>query len=312
MSSIERTICKNEATWLEARRNGIGASEAAAILGASKYETATSLYLAKLGLTAPDAARSDLMARLQFTGHLMEPVIETLYARERPEARIIVAPPPFTIYRNAEFPAWMTCTPDRLIADGGVSPVGIPLELKNVDFHLGLDWQEEPPLGFIIQLQHQMAVLGADVGVLAALVGGNSFRWVEFQRDDEFIDGVLVPALARFMYALTNQIQPAADDSERTREALKLAYPLREPGKSIPLPASFFDWDAKRQSAIKAIKELEGLKREAESNILREMGDADLGVLPNGVVYSNRSQKRGTTTFRVFRRKGLKGEDDDA
>ena len=41
--------CKNETDWLAERRKGIGASDAAVILGVSPFKTAYPLYAEKVG-----------------------------------------------------------------------------------------------------------------------------------------------------------------------------------------------------------------------------------------------------------------------
>lgn len=304
MANVEWTQYASQSEWLEARRNTIGASEAAAVLGASKYDTPLSLYLSKLGLVPEDEGKADLFR----IGLLMEPVVAQLYQLECPDA-IVLTPRPYTVYRNSAFPEWMTATPDRLLAG---LPQPAPLELKNLDWRMGVEWVDEPPLTYIIQLQHQMACLDADEGILAALVGGNRFKWCALKRDNDFIDGVLVPALVRFRTCLEMQVPPDPDDSERTREALKAAYPTHVPNKVVVLGGGAIEWDEAREAASADLADAEARKREAENRLLLALGDAERGELPNGVAYTCKLQSRKesvikATSFRVLRRSSPKG-----
>lgn len=296
---------EDETAWRGARDQFIGASESAAILGVSRYDTPLSLYFDKLGM---GEAKTD-KASLFRIGTLMEPVIAALYIDDAHEERTVMPPVPFATYRHSDYPEWMRCTPDRLI---NASPV-VPLELKNVDWRMGADWTEEPPVQYIIQLQHQMACLGADEGILAALVGGNSFRWAALKRDDAFIDDVLLPALVKFRWHLEQHIPPESDAAERTREALRAAYPKHVPNKVISFGPEFIDWDQQRTEAAMEIEAAEAKKREAENAILLALADAERGELPNGVAFTNKLQTKpaGTTkecSFRVLRRSEKKAK----
>ena len=47
-------ICKDRAEWLEARKDGLGASDAAALLGLSPWKTNVQLWEEKCGLVIPE------------------------------------------------------------------------------------------------------------------------------------------------------------------------------------------------------------------------------------------------------------------
>lgn len=302
------TTYPNEAAWLEARRTSIGASESAAILGASPYDSPLSLYAKKLGLEPPQADDPARDLRLKL-GLLLEPTIAKLYASDNPEAGTIVAPEPFTVYTHDALPSWMTCTPDRLEFRGGAL-WGV-VELKNVDVRLNRMWTDEPPLAFQIQVQHQMAVVGVDHAVVAALIGGNHFRWALVERDDVFISSVLLPALKDFWGRLQSQTPPEVDGTERTRDALKMLYPEPTPGTAVPLGWEVATWDEKRMEAEEKLKAAEADKREAEAHIIQAIGANEFGVFPNGVSYSYKMQHRKesvvkASSYRVLRRSAPK------
>ena len=174
---------KDRATWLEARRAGIGASDAAAVIGARPSPLA--VFLDKLGL-AEAQAETPAMA----WGRKLEPLVAAQYAEET--GRRVVDPGPFTIHqsRAAETP-WLMATLDRVIVDDARGP-GV-LEIKTTHAAHREQWAEEPPLPFLVQVMHQMAVTGYTWGSLAVLIGGQEFLWVDVPRNEEFIQLLVTP-----------------------------------------------------------------------------------------------------------------------
>src|SRR5262245_42032680 len=111
----ERITCLNYASFLEARRSGLGSSDAAAILGASPFASPLDVYLAKLGL-----AESEQTEAMRF-GQLLEPIVIAEYERET--GRTLAPIQPFTIVQSDEAP-WLRATLDGEIiqADGHDGP----------------------------------------------------------------------------------------------------------------------------------------------------------------------------------------------
>lgn len=96
--------------WLEARRQGVTASEIAAILGLSPYESPRSLYHRKRG-EHPEEDESDAMR----WGKRLEAPIADEFAERHPEFLVM----PAGLYASVKR-SWQLATPDRLLyeADG--------------------------------------------------------------------------------------------------------------------------------------------------------------------------------------------------
>lgn len=62
-------ICKDRAGWLEARKDGLGASDAAALLGLSPWKTNVQLWEEKCGLVIPEDIGDKPYVRYQQVGH---------------------------------------------------------------------------------------------------------------------------------------------------------------------------------------------------------------------------------------------------
>lgn len=171
--------------WHEARRNGIGASEVAAILGLSPWQTPLQVYRAKMGV--PNEIDEDLA----YFGHALEAPIAQWIRDKHPEVGPVE---PGISARSVEWP-WLTATPDRLAGDVGLV---YPIEIKTSSAFSKDKWADGVPLYYEAQVQTQLAVLGAPHGWLAVLHGGNQPELYRVNRDEEFIQDHLIPKTRAF------------------------------------------------------------------------------------------------------------------
>lgn len=174
--------------WHQLRTKSVGASDVAAILGLSPWQTPLDIYRAKKGIPHP------IDPDLAYFGHALEPVIaEWIVNRRTDDIGIILDG--FSA-RSKAWP-WLTAAPDRTTYryDGKAL---VPVELKSSSAFSKASWAEGPPLFYQAQVQAQCAVLDAPYGWLAVLHGGNSPDLHRIERDDEFIEEQLVPETRRF------------------------------------------------------------------------------------------------------------------
>lgn len=171
--------------WHEARRSGIGASEVAAILGLSPWQTPLGVYRTKLGV--PNEIDEDLA----YFGHALEAPIAQWIRDKHPEVGPVE---PGISARSVEWP-WLTATPDRSAGDVGLV---YPIEIKTSSAFSKDKWADGVPLYYQAQVQTQLAVLGAPFGWLAVLHGGNSPELYRVERDEEFITEHLIPKTRDF------------------------------------------------------------------------------------------------------------------
>jgi len=244
----------------------------------------------------------------------------------------------YTVARDADLP-YLIATPDaavlpimqgevlKLEVEGepirpAVSHVEPPpvfdepgvLEVKNVDVSKGRLWEDtqEPPIEYMVQVQHQLMVTGAKWGSIAALVGGNRFMWADIPRDEELIAMIRTLEIEFWNRVLT-QDPPPVDGSQSTKELLARLYP-KDTGEVIELPVDALEWDAQRLQADAHIKEWKAKKDEAENKLRAALGDATVGLVSGGLSYSLKYQKRrahqvAESEFRVLRRHGAKGDE---
>lgn len=287
----------DRASWLEARRQGIGASDAAAILGLSPWTSAFGLYCEKLGLRQRNPAETEAMA----WGQALEPFVAARYTEQT--SRSLHDLGRFAI-RYANDPPWMHATLDREIRGDERGP-GV-LEIKTATAFKADEWADEAaPIPYLVQLQHQLAVTGFAWGALAVLIGGQRLKMLDVERNDRFI-ARLLEVEADFWDRLQRQDPPAVDASEATADVLSEVFP-RDDGRVIALPDDAIEWDRLRLEAEEAIEKAKRQKTEAENKLKAALGTATKGIVASGIAYSWKTQTRksyhvAAASFRVLRR----------
>ena len=155
-------------SWMEERQLGVGASEIAVLFGLSPFQTLQELWEQKVYGCSYEPG-----PELFHWGHTMEPVIAAEFERRTGEK---VEDPPQMIMIGSK-PHYRASL-DRVIVEDGV-PVAA-LELKNLaDSRFGEYRVGGPSVGYLLQLQYQMAVAGLDYGYLACMFGGQ--RWAAWR-----------------------------------------------------------------------------------------------------------------------------------
>jgi len=264
--------------WLQARRAAMTSTDAAVILGLEPYgKTPLRLYAEKLNLVAPDTVATEAMD----WGVLLEEPIARRY--ETVTGRLVTKDNAagYVLFRRPE--TSHAATPDFFIDDNTHQGRGV-LEVKNVGPWKLDEWTSEPPLIFQVQLQWQLYVMGYGWGAIAALIGGQKLLHYTLRRNDRFIRMVLV-RVDEFWARVDAKDAPLAHAADQRLLSTLYADPIR--GKIIDLPPDAVIWDVQLQRAKEQLKELERLKDEAEASLKSLIGDAEVGVLPDGAgVYS--------------------------
>lgn len=278
---------ETEAEWLEARKSGIGASEVASIFGCGYANTSPiTVWSSKIG--GPRIEFDAAALRRMNRGKKLESVIASEFEEETgyPTAN----PGDYAIFRSLDH-EWLFATLDRFTIHPEHGP--IPIELKAVHGRYYADWDEEqePPLKFQVQCQSQMAVTGTTHCYLVGLIGGDELVIRLIERNQRFIDAMLV-RLEEFWGYVTRREMPPVDESEATRAILGMIYP-RDTGAEISLPDEFVSLDRELLDIKDQIKTLESREKAIENQIKAAIGDCTRGVLPVGS-YTWKEQSRTT------------------
>lgn len=247
--------------WLNARQGSIGASESAAVVGLSGYQSAYSLWVTK---TEPP--RIEPMDDIARWGLLLEPAILLEFVRQ--SGIETDAAPAYSIARDPNRPH-VSCSFDAI---AGIAPV----QLKTAHFQAGKVWAKEVPPAYLCQVQQEIHIADADFGYIAVLIDGYQFRWHKVPRHQRFIDRLL-KRLDHFWFEHVQKRQPPPTDYHAaTTAALARKYPASN-GKAVELPPELEAMYAEYEALT--VAESAAKKRKAEiSNAIKErMGDHEYG-----------------------------------
>jgi putative phage-type endonuclease len=282
--------------WLAARQHGIGASEAAAVLGLSPWESRFSLHWRKRGVLGG----VDETEQMRW-GTILEAPIAAEFARRHPTVRVERV----GLCAHVDRP-WQLATPDRLLIDpdegcdcpaAGCRRTGVctaggavtaVLECKIDDAHHAYAWGDEGsddiPVHYRCQVLQQLDVLGAELAYLAVLIGGTDYReyLVEY---DEAEAKLIRDADAAFWADVQAERPPDVDDSPATARALRHLHPTVEDREQL-VPAGL----ARRyHAAVAAARRADKRKQLADNQLRARLGTARRAVLADGTPVATRS-----------------------
>lgn len=285
--------------WLRARRNGIGGSDAPRILGVDGENGAADVWCEKIATDDPDKESGE---RAKWGLRFERPIIEG-YGED--SGREIIFPANrYEIWRHPE-KLFAAFTPDAMQTAEGFVGAGI-VQAKNVGSDQREKWLEGAPEKYVVQLQHEMMVAGAEWGTLVAVFGGNECAWFDYPANREFHEALL-DTEAEFWECVERRVCPEVDPALKSAlKTLKRLYPISDQG-IVRLEAN--RWTKALDDLVKLDEE----KKECEAEIDKikaafqaEMKTNEVAILNDGrqVTWKTQNRKEYTVSAsrsRVFR-----------
>ena len=198
--------------WHAARKNGIGGSEVAAILGLSNFATAYDIWESK---TSDEAKHIDDNEQMRW-GRILEPVIVTEYIKKTKNR---VTFPPRLVH--PDYP-YMGVNLD------GLANENIVVEAKNVRY--GDEWGEEGtdqiPIIYNVQCQYNMMVASAYYGIhilsadVPVLIAGSDHRIYHVPADIE-MQGMLADVVHEFWELVRTKTPPEPKSAKEINQRFK-------------------------------------------------------------------------------------------
>ena len=278
----------------ETRRLGIGGSDVAAILGLDPFgRQAIDVFYDKLPELAEEhgfvPATVDAESDAIILGNCLEAGIAEAYSlrtgRKIRRSNKNHTHPKYTFLR-----AFV----DRLIVGERRG-----LEIKNVGYRMASKWgpsgTDEVAEYYLPQVHHYMLVLDYPVWDVAAAIGGNEIRIYTIERDPEW-DEIIIDACSEFWGYVERKEPPPIDlGSPYASDTVKRVYTGTN-GSTVYLDETVMYWAKVMGDAKEHIKRYQKAVDTAKAHILYMMGDASIGVLPDGTGF----------TRKLVRRKGYK------
>ena len=237
--------------WLEHRRLGIGGSDASVVCGISRYKSPVELWMDKTGQLPHQEA-----GEAAYWGTLLEPFVRSEFTKRTG----IGVTHKNELLQSEEYP-FMLANLDGIceVSDYGTCV----FEAKTASAYKAEEWEDSIPDEYQIQVQHYLAVTGYAGTYIAALIGGNTFKWKFIERDKELIS-MLIELEKDFWNHVQTRTPPPLDGSNATAKFLAERFPNSKPKSKISLPASAADLITQYDEAceqLKAITEKNNLQK---------------------------------------------------
>lgn len=165
-------------TFLDRRKQGIGGSDVAAVLGLSRWKTPFQLWQEKTN-RIPDPEEE---TEFQHFGNILEQVVADEFCRrtgKKVQKRN-------KLFKHPEHPELIANIDRYVVGEKAI------LECKTSSAFKLSDWGEsgtdEIPEYYMCQVQHYMHVTGYSKTYLAVLIGGNQYRYYVIDYDKELAE----------------------------------------------------------------------------------------------------------------------------
>lgn len=260
--------------WYELRRQGVTASEIAAILGLSKWSSPLALYYRKRGELDDegDNYRMDL-------GRALEPYIIECF-----EAMTGLETTQCGLVRSVKRP-WQMASPDAVVGN-------IPVECKSAhsDEFWGPAGSSVVPLYYRAQLMWQMDVLGADHGYMAVVfLRSGEPRWYQVSWDSDDV-GVMRMMAWSFLEQVERGEAPYTDGSEASERALKHVF---RPDQGVPDAVCSPTLLDSFRAALRARRDIDDQYQLAINEVRQAMGNSARLVGPGGEIVAVKRGAKG-------------------
>lgn len=270
---------------LEARRKGIGGSDAATVLGLNPYQDPYELYLDKRGEAPPED--EEFLKESRYWGSVLEEPVANRAAEEM-GYKIQKANQLITSKKH-EF---MIANIDRKVV-GLEDKRRIGLEVKTAARPDG--WGEtgsdEIPHWIMLQCQHYLAVTEYDHWDLAVLIGNRDFRMYRINPIQYIIDN-LIEAEEEFWDRVTHGVPPEPQwQSAATTRLIKNLYPGTN-GQVVQLPDVAQKYQDVMDDANEQKLVYEKVVAGCKNRLAMLMGEASVGLLSDGTAITRKEQTR--------------------
>ena len=266
MRVVVKTNNLTREDWLKYRTGGIGGSDVSIIAGINPFKSVHQLWLEKTGQVEPEQTESEFA----HFGTLLEPIVR----KEFTERTGIKVRQKHMLLQSEEYP-FMYADLDGVINEDGELAI---FEAKTASQYKMDTWEEDVPAGYILQVQHYMAVTGAKKTYIAALVGGNHFVYHVVERDEVMIAKII--AMEKYFWEthVLGGVEPVPDGSEATTNYFNSKF-SNSNGQTIELPEEALAICEEYERLSEELKALETAKSAAANQLKSYLKEAEAGTV---------------------------------
>lgn len=255
------TLGMSREEWLELRRHGIGGSDAAAIVGMSKWASPYTVWADKTG-RLPDKPDTEAMRQGRDLEEYVAQRFSEATGKRVKRCNAILYNPAYP-HSHADV--------DRMIVGENAGLECKTTSTLDVKQFRGVEFPEK----YYAQCVHYMAITGADRWYLAVLVLGKEFHVYTLERDEAEIRALMDAETAFWEQYVETDTPPAADGAESTTDAIRTIY--SDSSQSI---CTLFGRETllEEYMVLKSqSKALDARIAEIQNTIMEDMQDAERG-----------------------------------
>jgi len=242
----------------EARKKGIGGSDAPVVCGLSPWKTPFQLYLEKRGEVEQ---QEPINSEATHFGKVLEEIVAQEYMRRT--GRKVRKVNDTLVHKK--YPFIFGHIDRRVVGERRL------LECKTTSSFMRDEWGEpgsdEIPACYIVQVQHYLAVTGFEIADVAVLLGGSDFRIYTVRRDDDLIN-----QLIELEYEFWQRVNKGDPPKPQTLDDVKIRFP-RDKGGVIQADATVLGLIDNLTKLKASISELQNLHDNLQQKIMSYMGD---------------------------------------
>lgn len=284
--------------WLRLRREGVGGSDVAAIMGISPWAGPYTVWAEKLGLAEPEDISGN--PRVEW-GTILEPTIVERVALAHPELEVR-GNAGHMVMRSLARP-WALATVDAMATDPETGE-RVVVEAKTAHYPSSKGWGDPAdgadgvPAHYLCQVAHYLTVTGARRAIVAVLIDGYDLREYEVVPDEGDIEAVVGAVDGFWADHVLAEVPPEALASDVP--ALLEAHPGdgRSYREGTAEELGMVDaWRGLREAVADATEDARALQARIEAAI----GDDQGLYFPEGRVRWSRTATRRLDTARLRR-----------
>ena len=275
---IVETSGLTEEEWLEYRRQGIGGSDAAALMGVSPFATARDLYYDKLKIVSYKDDDSNWVEKR--IGHLLEDLVAEIFCKKT-DYHI------YQIHKMFRHPVYsfMLADIDYFITlPNGETAI---LEIKTTNYNAKDKWwfdgKKTVPVNYEIQGRHYMTVMDLDHVFYCCLYGNNEDEVIirHIERDKAYEDELIALESDFWNNYIQKKIPPPyTEDGEMILRSVRSHFgPADTNAPQVELSLSqascvsrFLELQAQKKIADEQSKKLGNEMKRLQGHIVSEMG----------------------------------------
>jgi len=254
-------------TIAEDLKNGIGASESAAVMGVSPWASPMDIYLTKIG-----EKETEVTEPMNWGTRLEAAIADEFAERNKVDLRRMG-------FRQHKDAPWFCGHLDRKVQ--GKNEL---VEIKTTGIWGRDEWGEEGtdniPRHYIVQVQHYMRLTGYPIAHVAVLIGGNEYRQYLVEEDHELQQMIFDADMAFWHDHVLPRVPPQIDGSDAATAYILKKHPRETDGLREATEEEVILLGCLRNT-IKEKKLTEDQLKDYQNQIKAAIGDAE-GIFSNG------------------------------